>query len=212
MYISTYETLSPFVSHAMFSIQAWELPNVPGEYTGWKRAEVKGPPRPGGRSRGGNTPPPLSEIDFEHFEDHFVAFPDRKIIMQPVFKTTGPCFDVWSLLRRVVLASTCGPLQKLSLVDVLRPSTTITTCNDNFFLSLILSLRHFKNRCTVEIVLCPKSPRIIGNKPENYLRGNVVFTDNMERTDAHRSYNFPCRSTGLQPVSAREREREKCFI
>ena len=26
-------------------IQAWELPKVPGEYTGWKKTEVQWPPR-----------------------------------------------------------------------------------------------------------------------------------------------------------------------
>ena len=34
--------------------QARELPTVPGEYTGLERAEVQGPPRPGGMSMGAN--------------------------------------------------------------------------------------------------------------------------------------------------------------
>ena len=45
---------------------AWELPKVPGEYTGWKKIEVQGPPRPGGGPEGRI---PLAEIDFEYFED-----------------------------------------------------------------------------------------------------------------------------------------------
>ena len=42
--------------------QAWELPKVPGEYTGCKKAEVQGPPRPVGGTRGRI---PLSKSDFE---------------------------------------------------------------------------------------------------------------------------------------------------
>ena len=42
--------------------QPWELPKVPGEYTGWKKVEVKGPPRPsGGPSWGVNCTVPMPE-------------------------------------------------------------------------------------------------------------------------------------------------------
>ena len=42
--------------------QVWELPKVPGEYTGCKKAEVQGPPSPVRGTRGRI---PLSKSDFE---------------------------------------------------------------------------------------------------------------------------------------------------
>ena len=106
--------------------------------------------------------------------------------------TCGPCFDLRSLLRLVVIASTCGPCSDLwSLLRLVvlsrnclllmfdvhsRPFPLVKTIFVVHFavtLNNIHPVRHFENGSAVEIVLCPKSPQIIINKPENYSRRNL---------------------------------------
>ena len=47
---------------------------MPWEYTGWKKAEVRGLPRPGGGGLGGQKNH-TSKIDFKYFDDPFMASP-----------------------------------------------------------------------------------------------------------------------------------------
>ena len=56
--------------------QARELSNVPGEYIGWKKAEIQGPPRPSG-GLGGGGGVNLTKLGCKYAHRHTIPMPAK---------------------------------------------------------------------------------------------------------------------------------------